>query len=389
MTGPIWRNSFCRPSRQIEKSKCDRDFFVPSQICVTKKEGSLVSLTNTQYNEIMRIYQRRQLASEHDLEIRRREIYRHIPQMHELDERAGELGLNCARSLLSEESRENALSSFHLQMRSISKERERLLAQYGYPEDYLEPEYQCPDCKDTGYIGSEMCHCMREIVIDLYYTQSGLRSALAGENFGTFDLSCYPDSVSVPSSSESIRAHMKRVFEKCISFCGHFDTQYENLLFYGETGLGKTFLSHCIAGELLESGHSVMYYSAENLFRALGNSIFGRGDTGAGESSDTERTDLSLLYQCDLLIIDDLGTEMTNSFVASQLFRLINERMNARKSILISTNLSLSQLSQLYSERIMSRIGSGFTLLSFYGNDIRLMKKIGKHAAAGAGGRTV
>lgn len=343
-----------------------------------------MNLTNAQYNEIMREYSRRQNASHRLQEERREQIYREIPQMHELDALAGSLGLSCARSMLTDPAaEEDALSPrpdlerFRYQMKTITRERMRLLIENGYPEDYLEPVYTCPDCRDTGYIDGKMCHCFRQNVIDLFYTQSGLRNALQEENFSRFRLDYYPDSPVIPAVGKTPRAHMKDVLLQCRRFIDSFESEHGNLLFYGETGLGKTFLSHCIAAALLEQGFSVLYYSSESLFRALGNAVFGKTDgPSGGDSGEEHAVDLSLLYSCDLLIIDDLGTEIVNSFVASQLFRLLNERLRNRKSTLISTNLSLAQFSAVYSERIMSRVTSSFTLLAFYGNDIRLLKKL-------------
>lgn len=344
-----------------------------------------MNLTNAQYNEIMREYSRRQNASHRLQEQRREQIYREIPQMHELDALAGSLGLSCARSMLADPAKGEdvqedrpGLDRFRRQMKTITRERMRLLIENGYPEDYLEPVYTCADCRDTGYTDGKMCHCFRQNVIDLFYTQSGLRSALSEENFGSFRLDLYPNEPVIPSVGKTPRTHMRDVLRQCHSFIDTFDTAPGNLLFYGETGLGKTFLSHCIAAELLETGHSVLYYSSEALFRALGSAVFGRTDSFSPDTADENTLDLSLLFSCDLLIIDDLGTEIVNSFVASQLFRLLNERILNHKSTLISTNLSLAQLSALYSERIMSRITSSFTLLAFFGNDIRLLKKLKK-----------
>lgn len=342
-----------------------------------------MNLTTAQYNEIMREYSRRQNASHRLQEERRAEVYRLIPQMHELDSLAGSLGLSCARSMLSDSvmPEEEAaghpdLKRFRYQMKSITRERMRLLIENGYPEDYLEPVYVCEDCHDTGYVDGKMCHCFRQNAIDLFFTQSGLKNALDRENFSRFRLDYYPDEPIIPSVGKSPRAHMRDVLSQCRAFIDTFDQEHGSLLFYGETGLGKTFLSHCIAGALLETGHSVLYYSSESLFRALGNTLFGKAEPALSNMADAGNVDLSLLYTCDLLIIDDLGTEIVNSFVASQLFRLINERLESGRSILISTNLTLAQLSALYSERIMSRITSSFLLIAFYGNDIRLFKKL-------------
>lgn len=153
----------------------------------------------------------------------------------------------------------------------------------------------------------------------------------------------------------------------------NFDTKGGNLLFYGETGVGKTFLTHCIAKELLESAHSVIYFTAFDLFELFSAATFRRS-----HEEDEVMQRHSSIFDCDLLIIDDLGTEMTNSFVSSQLFLCINERLMNGKSTIISTNLSLEALRDLYSERVFSRISSSFQMRKLIGKDIRLLKKLGQ-----------
>ena len=164
------------------------------------------------------------------------------------------------------------------------------------------------------------------------------------------------------------RANMANILQTCLAFVRDFDRHSDNLFFYGETGLGKTFLSHCIAGSLIESSHSVIYYSAFDLFESLAKETFGK-DAGQEGSYDW-------ILDSDLLIIDDLGTELTNAFVTSRLFLILNERLRRGRSTLISTNLSLPSFARIYSERIFSRITSSYQVLGFFGNDIRIRKKL-------------
>ena len=325
-----------------------------------------MSLTNSQYDRIMRMYSQRELEANRDLEKRRAAVYAAIPAMSDLDAQIASGAVSRATALLEHDAEKAVL--FRKKMQEASSRRRELLAEHHFPADVLEPRYQCPDCRDTGYIGSRKCHCFRKAVIDLLYTQSGLKTVLEEENFSHFQFDYYPDQDLNPVTQMSSRENMHRIVGQVRLFLQTFDENCTNLFFFGGTGLGKTFLSHCIAKELLDTAHSVVYFSAYDLFEQMARTAFGK-ETDAPLSDE-------LLYESDLLILDDLGTELTNAFVSSRLFLLLNERILRKKSIIISTNLSLQAFSDMYSERVFSRITSHFELLGFYGNDIRLQKKI-------------
>ena len=174
-------------------------------------------------------------------------------------------------------------------------------------------------------------------------------------------------------TGRNARENIQKIVDECLHFVQNFDMEHDNLLFYGATGVGKTFLTHCIAKELLESAHSVIYFTSFDLFEVLSTATFGKK-----YAEDEVLQQHSAIFDCDLLIIDDLGTEMTNTFVTSQLFLCINERLMNKKSTIISTNLSLESLRDLYSERVFSRISSNFKMRKLIGKDIRLMKKLGE-----------
>lgn len=189
------------------------------------------------------------------------------------------------------------------------------------------------------------------------------------ENFDTFSFSYYSDNFIDSKSDRSSLAIMKAAFATCQDFVRTFEQQHRNLFLYGDVGVGKTFLSNCIAKELMDAGFSVIYYSAPSFFNMLAKSTFHKNDADA-------QTVYEYIFDCDLLIIDDLGTEFTNSFVTSQLFTCINERLLGKKSTVISTNLSLDSLADLYTERCFSRITSNYILLRLIGDDIRIKKKL-------------
>lgn len=300
------------------------------------------------------------------MEEHRRNAYEKIPQLSEIDQQVSAISLEHAKILL--ENPQTDLSVLKRQLQQFALLREDLLQKNGFPANYLDMEYTCPDCQDTGYIDGQKCHCFRQQAIDLFYTQSGMKEILEMENFKTFSYEYYPEDLIHPATGKSAKELMHSTVSACLRYIDEFDQNFSNLFFYGGTGLGKTFLSHCIAKELIERSHSVIYYSAFELFDMVAQNSFGR--------VNPQENMKDYVMDCDLLIIDDLGTELTNSFVSSQLFLILNERIQRKKSTIISTNLSLSAFAETYNERVFSRITSNFQLFQFFGNDIRIQKKL-------------
>ncbi|MDC7290577.1 ATP-binding protein [Blautia schinkii] len=321
-------------------------------------------LQNFQYDMIMREYNRRQAQNRRLLEERKADAYLKHPRLREIDEEVASLSAGKVRALLSGE--ESGLEDLKAAISLLSEERTALLLSLGYDADYLELPYTCPYCQDTGYVGSKKCICFKKAEIELLYTQSNLKEILKKENFDHFSFDYYSDTIKNEATGLSARETARRAYDTARNFVRDFDTSFENLFLYGDTGVGKTFLSHCIAYELLESAHCVLYFSAFDLFDLLAGSTFSKKSDSSGEEE--------FIYDCDLLIIDDLGTELTNSFVSSQLFLCINERIMRRKSTIISTNLKLENFSEAYSERTFSRIASNYHMLKLVGKDIRIQK---------------
>lgn len=322
-------------------------------------------LTNAQYDEIMRKYSRIQSRRQRILQEHRDEIQARLPRITEIGHEISDASMKKARELLAGIPSDWSLEDV---IQTLAEERQALLLAHGYPEDYLEPSYDCPLCRDTGYIGGKKCDCFKRAAIELLYAQSQLSDALEAENFDTFDESFYPDQLTDESTGRTAREMARAAFHTAKSFAAHFNERFENLYFYGNTGVGKTFLTHCIARELIESGHSVIYFSAYDLFDELAKKAF-HNQGGGPELPD-------YVDDCDLLIIDDLGAELTNSFVSARLFLLINERLIHKKSTIISTNLEIGAVSEMYSERTFSRIFSNYTICKLIGRDIRIQKKL-------------
>ena len=323
-------------------------------------------LNNSQYDLIMRTYEQKQLYNRKELEKRYADAYEKLPELKVLHDAISELSVGQARKLL--EGDENALAQLKLQIKDLSDECNALLAAGGFPADYLEMHYECADCKDTGYIGNEKCHCFQNMIIDMLYEQSNLKHVLQRENFDTFSFSYYSPNYIDPETGYSSLATIQNAYEEARRFVDTFGKEFHNLFFYGDPGVGKTFLSNCIAKELIDQSNSVVYLSSYQLFDTLAKGRFDKDEM-------SERINKHL-FNCDLLIIDDLGTELVNSLTVSQLFLCLNERLLNRKPTIISTNLSLDALVDIYSERIFSRITSNYTMLKLTGDDIRIKKKL-------------
>lgn len=325
-----------------------------------------MALKNSQYNAIMRKYSEKQFKNKADLDARYGEVVSKVPEFSRLEDEISSLSVTQAKRLILGE--QGVLEAYRSQMASLKDKRKQLLASGNFPEDYLEMRYDCPHCQDTGYIGNEKCACFIQEEIDLLYTQANLKDILTRENFSTFSTAYYSDKLTDPASNATALELANRAVAQAHAFVDRFGTTYENLLLYGNTGVGKTFLTNCIAKELLDRRFSVLYFSSTTFFETLAKNTF--------EQHLDEEDTSSYILNCDLLIIDDLGTEMANSFVLSKFFDVINRRHLAGKSTLISTNLSVEALKETYTERSSSRILGNYTLIKLIGNDIRIQKKL-------------
>lgn len=315
-------------------------------------------LSNSQYDSIMRTYEERQLAHQRERNARLAEVREALPEYDALSHEESALFLQKADRLLDGQSEDARRISEEIAL--IRAKKANLLSRAGYPADYLSMQYTCPLCKDTGYADGVKCACFRQASVSLLYEQSGIRELLKQDNFDALSYEYY--------EGEDLTRFQNAV-TTCKNFIRNFNSDYHNLFFYGTVGTGKSFLSGCVAKELIEKGNLVIYFSATRLFNELSRCAFQRENRGELNSF------LDDLFECDLLIIDDLGTELTNSFVASQLFSCLNERHIRKKATVISTNLSLQELSDRYSERIFSRITSSYEICKLSGPDIRMYKK--------------
>jgi len=326
----------------------------------------------TAFAEVMKEYERDRDMGRADLENKRQEVYQSIPRVAAIENQLKSISIRLARHILTNGGDARALDRLKRDSEALLAEKKQLLADSRFRSDYLDTPYHCPICHDMGFVGSSRCNCLKQRLIQKYYDCSNLNGALERENFSTFDLRCYSTNV-IESEEMSPRARMKAILKLCMEFAGNFggETPAGNLLFYGEPGLGKTFLCNCLAKDILDKGYTVLYSTAPKLFKALEAFRFNRQEAGDPET-------IEALTEVDLLMIDDLGTEISTLVTVSELFNILNTRLLGGKSIIISTNLSPADFTNQYSERIVSRFFGNFKMLKFIGDDIRVKKKYNK-----------
>ena len=291
-----------------------------------------------------------------------------IPELRRIDSRIAELSVNMA--VMRVKGQKPDMKAYQEEKQGLARRKQELLQQAGYTLQDLEPVYECPICRDTGFVNGEKCGCFKARIIDILYDQSNLRQILQKENFQYYSLEYYSPVPLPGGSGESPLSLAKNALQSAWDFVHHFSETSDNLFITGGTGTGKTFLCNCIAREILNAGYPVIYLSAFRFFEILRDNAFGDLRT---QDTRGAREDLN---SCDLLIIDDLGTEFTNTLTQSVFFDCINERLLRNRHTIISTNLSIEQISKNYSERVFSRIAEKYTYIELLGQDIRISKKM-------------
>jgi len=328
-------------------------------------------MIETKIREILLSYQKKRDKAESELELRKNDVYSQIPEFKKLDDEIGKVGLQLAKLVLQNPSnKENIILESKQKMDELKNKKEELLTKYRVPTGYLEIQHDCKLCKDKGFLDNgHKCNCLKQEIINEAYRMSNISRMLEKENFTTLDTTIF-SSEKDSESNISPQQNMLQIVSICESFIIDFDKDNgENLLFYGDTGLGKTFMCNCIAKSLLDKGHLVIYQTAFKMFEIIEDYKFKNAD------STISKENYENLFDCDLLIIDDLGTELTNSFTNSELFNILNTRLLSGKKTIISTNLSPMQLGSNYAQRIFSRIFDRFKMVKFLGKDLRWESK--------------
>lgn len=323
-----------------------------------------------QYKLLIRQYDQKRLEATKEQARRQEHIYAAIPRISEIDDQMSFTGVKLAKAAFDTNvNTAELIVQFEEENQQLIKEKQDLLISHHYPPDYLDLQYDCNKCNDTGYIGRDQCSCLDQSLVSVAYEQSNLKHILEYENFDTFDFNYYSKQVD-KQYGRSPHKNMQNLYQFCVHFVDKFNYSFQNILFHGNTGLGKTFLCNCIAKDLLDQGKTVLYLPAVQLFQLFEAARFHRQDM-----EEFSKEMLQTLLTVELLIIDDLGTEFVTSFTGPELFNTLNTRVLNEKATIISTNLSLNELKEQYSDRIVSRILGNYEVLPVFGQDIRIIKK--------------
>lgn len=313
-------------------------------------------------------YEKKREYHQSMLEKRINEVNNRIPEIEKINTEISKIGLKLTKAvLLDPNSRNEIVLKSKNELNKLKNKKNNLLKINGIPSNYLELTYNCNNCKDTGFLPSgEKCNCFKQQIINEAYKMSNLNEVLIKENFSNFNFNIFSPE-KLEGYNISPRENMLNIFSICENFVSNFDKKNnENLLFYGSTGLGKTYLCNCIAKDLLDSGYIVIYQTSFRILETIKDYRF-RKDSSNTLNAENYKN----LFDCDLLIIDDLGTELKSSFNIVEIFNLINARLVSGKKTIISTNLTPAQLGENYTQRTFSRILDKFRLLKFIGKDLR------------------
>ena len=322
---------------------------------------------NEVFANIVEEYEKLRAENERKRETKVAQVYKALPEIEIIDKKINEIGINTLNEILANPDKKGLKEQMHSKFEILKQQKKEILQKNSIPLDYDKTEYRCDICKDTGYVeGNGLCSCFSQKLIDYMYKQSNMNELLKTQTFENFSLDCYSKKP-YKDLKYTPYENMEKIRNFCKNYVDNFDDMKKSLCFYGDTGLGKTFLSSCIAKELIEKGKTVLYIRAAKLFKIFEDERFGR------LSEDTDS-----IYKCDMLIIDDLGTEIDTKFNVSYLFELINERSISDKKIIINTNLNFSGLEKKYTKRVTSRLTENFLMMFFYGEDIRRKKFLKK-----------
>ncbi len=308
------------------------------------------------YTKATEILDRRREKANMEAQARFDEISEKIPELEEIQRELSKIGLNISKVFLYSSDKQADIEKLMEESLKLQEKKKKLLIENGYDEDALAVRYTCDACRDTGFIGSRRCKCHKELLKGIERENLSKIAPIDECTFDSFNTAYYPDS-----------ARAEKIKSTCFKYASQFTTASKNIIFYGGTGLGKTHLSLAIANGVINRGYSVVYGTAQNILNDLQNENFGRTDN----LKYYERAVLN----CDLLIIDDLGTEFRNNYTVACLYNIINSRLLAKLPVIISTNYSTAELEEKYDQRITSRIIGEYRPVTLTGNDIRYIRK--------------
>lgn len=321
------------------------------------------------YNEILKDYENIRNKNKQILKNKKDEIIEKIPKIADIEKEIVEISIDNMKKGINQNEMERDISKQNIEQKLdvLNKKIEDLLIKNGYSKDDLKIKYDCNECKDTGYFNGKFCNCFKQKNINITYKQANILK-LKEENFDTFDIGYFSNNIEKGESKSPLQ-NINQIKDIALEFCENINTpNQKNLLFIGNTGLGKTFLTNCIADKIIKKGYTAIYQTAPMLMDILIEHKFSYG-------SNSSKQEYEKIFNSDLLIIDDLGTETMSNIKFTELFNIINTRLLNDKKIVISTNLTLNELYKAYDERVISRLIGNFKICKFIGEDIRLKKK--------------
>ena len=327
-----------------------------------------MGLTNSDYEAVMREYDSIRYVNAELFKKRIEEAYNKIPELKVLEDEMITESAKLAKDsmFISDEAYAKAKEALDKKRTELAYKRKELLIKNGYDKDYLSKIYSCPLCKDTGFVNGNKCECFKSIAARQIYSNPAYMMADKTADFKYFREDYYKDNT--PNGSDDAGKNALDAYSKLKNMADNFDTQARNFVIYGGVGVGKTFLASCLANALIKDGRSVVFLTAFRFFDIFEKYTFRRDE--ADESTSIPSTEP--LFDCDLLVIDDIGTEVSNSFTTSKLFGCLNERILHNKATVISTNLSLDLIRATYSDRIFSRLVGSYSILNLVGEDVRM-----------------
>lgn len=334
-------------------------------------------MNNSTLKNLLSQYEKKRVLAEIEAEKRKEELYKKEPALQEIDNKISSLSISAAKSLIINSNSPSIVEQLEKDIEKLKMEKVNAFKSLGISEEYILPKYECSICKDTGYITqsdytTSMCSCLKQKLFDIEYNKANICN-LSEQNFSNFSEFLYSIEVNEEKyhSKISPQENILLIKNLCEKFISNFsEPNQKNLLFTGNTGLGKTFLSSCIANELLKNRKNVLYQTAPVMLDTIIDYRFNK--------SNSNQNIYNSLLTVDLLIIDDLGTECMNNMKFTELFNIINTRLLNQNKItktIISTNLSLKNLYDTYDERIVSRIVGNYDICYFFGDDIRFKKR--------------
>lgn len=317
-----------------------------------------MALTAEQFHEIQEILSERRFRAEKEALEKQREVLEKVSGYADLDEKLRTLSISAMEKAHAGDA--EAIRALRPAIKKIREEKRVLLERAGYSPEDLEAHYSCTLCRDSGIFEGKKCRCFMKLQGEILYKQSKMGEILERENFSRFQLERFDNTErKAQTGNKTVREYMKEIRDYFYGYCQNYPENQGNFIFTGGTGTGKTFFLHCIAKALLDRGVSVLYFTAEGLFNHFSRLM-------------REGIEDEFVEEVDVLLLDDLGTEFSNSFTASRFFNLLNQRILTRKTMMISTNLNFKDLREFYSDRVVSRMMSDYEIIPLYGRDLRL-----------------